>query len=648
MYDLPKPATRLHYLRTRASNLYKPIPSPARAIPTTRSGVLLHNASALNTPSGDSSLKWKARLPSELDFSSLSSPITPEAFSSSPATLTPFESFQGTILDKLVEKNSDLNLKPRSKGILKEYTTSIKEPKEAQDPWLLMSPPPWMSELDSTDKIMIMTPAYIVRKPAAAVAAKLNQKDYPLQNFVSWPALTKYLKELAADMPTFRFSFKVEGQTYTAHSNPTRYSTAFTPQGTEKINTTFTPEDWHGKFEAGDYFAGTGNPPTPSRASSSSSGAKRAPPKAHASSSANPYPIIDTEIPNQSKSGETAPSPGGPRFTPDEWAETLKAPIFAAPPTPAPPRGYSRSGTTRRQKTAAASGKASKPRTAAVESDDDSDHIFMGSRPVSKNGKKGTFTDGDMAGSPNAMDIDPPATGGARNVNVEPSRPEWRTGQPSGLGFQSPDESPPQSAPPQPQFDGQAELEDLKTNFNDFKKTEPFMTPAKGLSSFADLKTDLPFQSKASSAVPFPKTFDSKELILPPPPKGPKAPITSSATRPSSEVFNAYLSKMAAYMAEWIRFESQMVGHFQVRNEAVKMVSRTKSDWLGTLGDAHLDEYLENVRQDERVREWWATAVDKHKETMEVFKWVKGIFRDGAQEARPQGLYGEVVDGVRA
>ena len=272
----------------------------------------------------------------------------------------------------------------------------------------------------------------------------------------------------------------------------------------------------------------------------------------------------------------------------------------------------------------------------------------MGPRPVSKNGKIG-----DIQGSPMEMDIDPPNTssGGARNVNVEPSRPEWRTGQPSAFNsaVQSPDLDQTKQAPPpaqpqfQQQFDGQIEQGgDLKTNFEDFKTTEPFMQTAQGLGSFADLKSNLPFQSKASSAVPFPKSFDSRELLLPPPPRGPKPPSTE--TRPTSHVFDAYLDKMRAYMAEWITFDAQMVGHFAVRNEAVQMVSRQKVDWLGTLGDAHLDEYLENVRQDERAREWWATAVEKHREKMEEFKWVKSVFRDGPQKAKKSsGLFGEVT-----
>lgn len=182
----------------------------------------------------------------------------------------------------------------------------------------------------------------------------------------------------------------------------------------------------------------------------------------------------------------------------------------------------------------------------------------------------------------------------------------------------------------------------MKTNFEDFKTTEPFMQTVQGLGSFAELKSDLPFQSKASSAVPFPKSFDSRELVLPPPPRGPKPPSTD--TRPTSDVFDDYLNKMRAYMAEWNKFDARMVGHFAVRNEAVQMVSRQKVDWLGTLGDAHLNEYLENVREDERAREWWATAVEKHREKMEEFKWVKSVFRDGPQQARkPSGLFGEVT-----
>lgn len=647
-------------------------PGSLRTMPAMRfDGALYHNASALNAntfraPSGDDSLKWTGKLPTVLDFSSLASPITPETFATSPSTL-PFESFQGNILDKLVEKNSPSSssmgklsklTKPR-KSILKENREPTQEPKDNQDPSSspLMAKPSWINKLNSSDIILVTNEDYVIRMPSVDAVTKRNWALRTLPAFHcygSWPEALRDVAGIAADKASFRFNFNVDGQTYTAHSNPSRFPT-FTPQGTEKINTTFiTPEEWHGKFQAGDYFSGE-NPPTPSRASSSSSGAKHAPPKARRDSINNPYPIID-ESPKQAYKGSETTTPQPVKSTPDEWkwTETFQPAVFAAQPTPAPPRGYSRSGTTRRQKHATAPGKSTKqPRAVEVESDDESDPLYMaGSRPTSKNGKKGAFTDGQFAGSPNAMDIDPPAPASAvRNVNVEPSRQEWRPGQPSGLGFTTPDESPTRTGPPlpqkQPQFDGQIEEGDLKTNLDDFKNTEPFTTPAKGLSCFADLKSALPFQSMASSGVPFPKSFDSKDLQLPPPPKCPVAPSVS--TRPSSEVFQAYVQKMISYINAWTAFEAKMIGHFRARSQSVQMVNNENPGWIGTMGDAHLDEYLENLRQDEKAREWWALAVEKHTKAMEDYKWVKTVFRDGLQSARkPSGLFGEVLDGARA
>ena len=668
MYGTPnKSTTRVQYLRTRQSNVYNP--GSLRTMPAMRfDGALYHNASALNAntfraPSGDDRLKWTGKLPTVLDFSSLASPITPEDFATSPTTL-PFESFQRNILDKLVEKNSpssssirklSKSVKPR-KSILKENREPSQQPKNNQEPLSsATAKPSWMNKMDPSDIITLTNKDYVIRMPSVNAGAKGNLALRPppdFRSYGSWPEALKDVAEIAADKPSFRFSFNVDGQTYTAHSNPSRFST-FTPQGTEKINTTFTPEDWHGKFQAGDYFSGE-NPPTPSRASSSSSGAKRASPQARGKSINNPYPIIDDESYKQAYKGSETTTPQPTKFTPDEWAETFQPAVFTAKPTPAPPRGYSRSGTSRRQKHATAPSKSTKqPRAVEVESDDESDPLYMaGSRPTSKNGKKGAFTDGQFAGSPNAMDIDPPApASGPRNVNVEPSRPEWRTGQPSGLGFATPDESPTRTGPPlppkQPQFDGLVEEGDLRTNFEDFKKTEPFLTPAKGLSSFADLKVAVPFPSMASSAVPFPKSFDSKDLQLPPPPKCPTAPSVS--TRPSSEAFQAYVQKMISYINAWAAFEAKMIGHFRARSESVQMVNTENPGWIGTLGDAHLDEYLENLRQDEKAREWWALAVEKHTKAMEDYKWVKTVFRDGPQSARKSSkLFGEVVDGTRA
>jgi hypothetical protein len=519
-------------------------------------------------------------------------------------------------------------------------------------------------------RVVLALPGYVVCQSTA-----LNTLEKPKLAFKTWDKFHDYMKDYMKDHKTyganfdgaFRFSFQVDGQTFTAHST----RKPFTSSSAENISTTFTPEDWHGKFEAGEDYFGKDMPSGPSRGTSSSRTRTRSPQKSRPHiNTKQSFPNIDPEILQQPSSADAAtPSPGTATFSPEEWAQTFKAPTFAAPPYPSPGtsgKAYSRSGSTRRTKIGSSSSKgpsASKsagPAAAMVESDDDSDKpVFMGSRivPPSSKDDKDTARGGLVAspvGSPNAMDIDPPLpTNDARNVNVEPSRPEWRAGDSNGIAF-----NPPMSTTSAQNLSSEdntlnsrkSKLKepDLAANFEDLKKTEPIYTPASGLSSFADLTSNLPFTSKASSSAPFGKGFNATDLALPLPPRGPSPPaIAPSTPRPSQGAWDSYLASMKAYMAEWDNFNTKMMMHFVARKN---QVDQFPNGWMGTIGGKDVARYLEGLTEDEKVREWWDVACQKHRKAIEDFVWAREVFKSGLQAAGPRSgvgggekLFGEVV-----
>ncbi|OBT91691.2 hypothetical protein VE01_10245 [Pseudogymnoascus verrucosus] len=448
------------------------------------------------------------------------------------------------------------------------------------------------------------------------------------------------------------FTFQVDGETYTAHSVPRQFPTT---SSTENISTTFTPTDWHGKFEAGEDYFGKEAAAQPARGNSTSRARNRSPPKPRVPpvSTKSPYPNIDPEILQQSSGTEGATSsPGGTKFSAEEWAQTFKPGIFAPPPHPSPGSlSRSRTNSSRRAKAASSSSKGppvtKTTGTAAMVDSGDDEPQLMGSRPVpgAETGAS-TFAQPPLVSSPTAMDIDPPQpTNDARNVYVEPTRAEWRPSDTTSTSFGAPPSSAPGPAlPPKEALNTSG----LAANLDDLKKTEPLYTPPAGLSSFADLTSNLPFASKAATTAPVGKGvgFKPANLDLPQPPRGPSPPaIAPDAPRPTQAAWDTYMASMHAYMAAWDAFNTQMVCHFVARKNEVDTFPK---GWLGTIGGKVVSRYVEGVREDEKVRMWWDTACGRHGAVMEDFVWAREVFQSGVQAVGGRGekvggrLYGEV------
>lgn len=580
-----------------------------------------------------------------------------------------FEAEQFNVLDRLVKKHDGLS--PIVAGKVASATTPLNRARHGSLPNTttanpIMDTPVGKPAFGVTSRIPPLNASSgpsgasfyfagfsIIRNPTV-----FGSYESPDLTFPSWEDFSKCMKDnktLDADFTgAFSFTFQVDGQTFTAHSVPRQFPTS----SAENISTTFTPTDWHGKFEAGEDYFGKEAAAQPSRGSSSSRARNRSPPKPRVPpiSTKSPYPNtnIDPEILQQSSGTDGATSsPGGTKFSAEEWAQTFKPGTFAPPPHPSPGSlSRSRTNSSRRVKVGSSSSKGppvtkTTGTAAMVDSDDESDKpLFMGLRPV-LNVATGasTYAQPPLVSSPTAMDIDPPLTNDPRNVYVEPSRAEWRPSENTSSAFVAPSAPTPGPAlPPKEALNAQnRSTSGLAANLDDLKKTEPLYTPPAGLSSFADLTSNLPFASKAATTAPIGKGFKPAHLDLPQPPRGPSPPaIAPDAPRPTQAAWDTYMSTMHAYMAAWDSFNTKMVLHFVARKNEVDAFPK---GWLGTIGGKDVARYVEGVREDEVVRTWWDTACGRHAKAMEDFVWAREVFKSGVQAVGPRGegrLFGEV------
>lgn len=263
--------------------------------------------------------------------------------------------------------------------------------------------------------------------------------------------------------------------------------------------------------------------------------------------------------------------------------------------------------------------------------------------------------------SPMAMDIDTPPVkedtetfrmsqaDGPRKIPVEPTRPEWRAGdinenpppipeRPSlttdttaGVATQS--KSAPSTANPFPaQTGGSEDSEEFRANFTDFKKVEPFTDPKPtGLQSFADLRTTLPFESRASSHVPLEKVQSVPHLEFPPAPVAPRLPPTMAVPglRPSNAQWRKYASDFYNYMDKWETFNDKVLTHFAARQtELGKRRQQSGRAWLESAqGVDGAGMYQTELEQDHDIRKQWIRTCDEHQARIREFV----TFRDRAK-----------------
>jgi hypothetical protein len=167
----------------------------------------------------------------------------------------------------------------------------------------------------------------------------------------------------------------------------------------DNINIKFSPGDWTGKFEgagAASYFqpeqkaANMTNKPRSRAQSASSRSRGRSPIKIR--------PIDPHSMQQPPDSEATAESPGGTKFSKEEWAKTFKNPTFVAPPPPSstiPPRTTRPKSRPIRKPTAGSA-------TFVDESDSSTENTKF------PNGGNGGNATAPPQPSPDAMDVDIP------------------------------------------------------------------------------------------------------------------------------------------------------------------------------------------------------------------------------------------------
>ncbi|KAH6855651.1 hypothetical protein B0I37DRAFT_411629 [Chaetomium sp. MPI-CAGE-AT-0009] len=395
-------------------------------------------------------------------------------------------------------------------------------------------------------------------------------------------------------------SFSVPGD----DSNATAHQTRFTRNSADNINTRFVAEE-------------KGVPNFQFSAGSADDGFTRAKQRARAGQQSplrNEF-TASAEAVNGAQQAEAAKKQGD--FVPEEWKEAFGPHVFV-PPQPGKP-STSPTRSVRPIK---------KPRpvrmtagTAGMVEEEDTSGEDKGKAsstpPSGINGAK----------SPNAMDIDTPppepADGQAnipRNINVEPTKPEWRPGNGAtaepkhGTGHKAPKLTPTSA--------GSEDAEDFgRPVFSEFRNVEPFAPPKpSGLGSFADLGSNLPFPSRPSTKIPLANQHvhphqaekpAAKHLDIPTPPSAPRAPqsLCIPGAKVGAPAWLTYVKEFEAYMALWFEFNRRVTDHFAARqrqNEGNGLA------WLNTVGDGGVAEYLKAVEVDKYVRQKWMAACEAH------------------------------------
>ncbi|CAK7198715.1 hypothetical protein SEUCBS139899_001379 [Sporothrix eucalyptigena] len=279
----------------------------------------------------------------------------------------------------------------------------------------------------------------------------------------------------------------------------------------------------------------------------------------------------------------------------------------------------------------------------------------------SKPSRESAGTSSTTGGAP--IDSSPDLqTNGARNIPVEPTRPEWRAGDAHKVATAAastaaaaatvaagtapaPTSAPGTNTNP---VGGSEDSEEFRATLADIRKVEPFSegtsgikgNAGTGLGSLGDLQSNLPFESKAASgAIPVPPRANApgtnsssaarsgngrrKTITFPKAPVAPHPPpaLAVPGLSPSPASWDKYVTEFRHYMQEWMVFNNLYVDHFLARRNDIKRQD-ANFEWL-TDADSDNDginRYLDWMDQDEEIRARWSTSCSNH--DLEVRKFM--------------------------
>lgn len=330
---------------------------------------------------------------------------------------------------------------------------------------------------------------------------------------------------------------------------------------------------------------------------------------------------------NMSQESTSDPQLGGKTqpesaFDPLHWTEKIGPEAFVPRP---PPRHASSSPTKLNRPIRKAKPVRMTAGTAGlVDEDESSSSGEDKTRPGTATGQTSN-TAPITTDSPVAMDIDTPPPEPsmpfaepkvARNIPVEPSKPEWRAGNAAAVPAAH---TKPPVAPPNSNLMGSEDSTDFL--FSDFKNVAPFAPQPGGLGSFGDLKSSLPFESKAASQLVVEKE-QFRPLPFPAAPKSPRAPpaLAVPNLKPGQEAWNKYAQEFRRYMEQWADFNAQVIGHFAARTNMMNESKKsTGFSWVEARGDAGIRKYLQWFEEDKIVRQKWMAACDSHELRVKEF-----------------------------
>jgi hypothetical protein len=261
--------------------------------------------------------------PSNAEYPNLAGVIPetrPSGVIRSQSSLNAFEEMQRSYVDRLLSNKRQASLKPQLK------TPNGEAPKtdSGSRPSELMN-----GESDKWTKYREPTEPGSPAKKLKSQTPLRKQYPYDFQKCNSFWSHLSTVKTKANERNN-SFSFNLNDESF-ARSQPTK-TNSFS-NSAENISTKFTPEDWDGKFAAGgNYFQPEKVPRTPQRPRSQSNS------RARGRSPIKIQPIFGMSA----RSEEQTPieSPGGTKFSAQDWAETFKPQTFAPqiPTRPGPGR----------------------------------------------------------------------------------------------------------------------------------------------------------------------------------------------------------------------------------------------------------------------------------------------------------------------
>ena len=367
-------------------------------------------------------------------------------------------------------------------------------------------------------------------------------------------------------------------------------------QSSENINTKFSPDDWHGRFDE----------PPPLRRSNMPRAMSPSKPNIFQQQQQGQESQPDSAEGErlQHNSSETSnssfpPPPFARRFE-QKWAPHLNDSMFDIPQSPKPP-SPSQKGTRKRARTKLPRASSFQPSVGDAEDDPTANSATGESVESSK-------ANSDVDANVDAMDVDyttpPPAKPGPQHTNggyVPSPQPD-----PSNTTPRQAPVLPPRS----PAFQagikehGQPEKKTSHLNLGEMRNIYPFAPSNEGLGNMGEMSNTLP---QSSHAAPSRYSTESslQRIKFPNPPLCPSNPL--SLTQHS---WDHYCQNLRRYQDEWIKFNDQMA-------EILKSITResAKYDWSDPEGRGY-DKYMDMLDEHSRARVHLEVACENNEKCM--------------------------------